>query len=82
MGGQLHSSLLKTTLNSSSKPNARVQGLLYHDDIIKEPIHLLKSRYDWSNVESRLNEMVKNEDVKFISYPLMKGKIYQEKDNL
>jgi hypothetical protein len=71
--GQLHSSLLKTTLNSSSKPNARVQGLLYHDDIIKEPIHLLKSRYDWSNVESRLNEMVKNEDVKFISYPFDEG---------
>ncbi len=57
----------------SSNSMRAVRGVLYHDDIIKEPIYMLKGRYDWSNLESRLNEMVKNENVKFITYPFDEG---------
>lgn len=58
----------------SSNSMRAVRGLLYHNDIIKEPIHMLKGAYDWSKVESRLNEMVKKENVIFTSYIFDEGR--------
>ncbi len=46
-----------------------LRGLAYHDDIIHEPIDLIKGKYTWTKVRKRIEMMIKKDVEKFTAFP-------------
>lgn len=46
-----------------------LRGLTYYDDIIHEPINLIKGKYTWPKVRKRIEMMIKKDTQKFDSLP-------------
>lgn len=51
---------------SEDNPAMALKALNFHNDInLKEPVHLLKGKFDWDKIVQRLREMTKEPDTIF-----------------
>lgn len=60
---------------SGDNPAMALKALNFHNDInLKEPVHLLKGKFDWDKIVQRLREMTKEPDKIFTPMTFAEGK--------